>query len=174
MTGAALAAFERPAGRGCGGPLRSRGVTAPLSLAQPCLFRWRAVAWRFEPVRLTPHLSQDAVLFRSTFCKRSDDGAAASNEAIVATAAASLHWLPVASMPPPTPPEQSWAWADREKNVAAIRGSRIFAFMSIASFNVAREPSPARARNRACTVPTMLRASEAVEAKNPYREREKW
>jgi hypothetical protein len=81
----------------------------------------------------------DAAWFVSAFGKDADGNVALLDETTVVTVAVSLHSLPVASMPPFVPPEQSWAWADSEKNIAAISGIRGFAFMSVLSFELARE-----------------------------------
>ena len=103
-------------------------MTLPLP-PQPWLIREREVACFVAEVRLTAHLLQDAVLFVATFGAGVDETVAALDDTSVATAAASLHWFPVASMPPPVPPEQSWAWAGSEKNIAAMSGAKSFAFM---------------------------------------------
>jgi hypothetical protein len=103
-------------------------MTLPLP-PQPRLIREREVACFVAEVRLTAHLLQDAVLFVATVGAGVDETVAAGDDTSVATATASLHWFPVASMPPPVPPEQSWAWAGSEKNIAAMSGAKSFAFM---------------------------------------------
>jgi hypothetical protein len=76
---------------------------------QPWLIREREVACFVAEVGLTAHLLQDAVLCVATVGAGVDETVAALDDTSVATAAASLHWFPVASMPPLVPPEQSCA-----------------------------------------------------------------
>jgi hypothetical protein len=152
-----------------GGANQSALECLPPSLPQLLCLIWESAGvCRVTTVRLAALLLPAGVLFASAFGERADADVGRPDETSVATAAASLHRLPVASMPPSVPPEQSWAWAERVKSVPATSEIRNFAFMRALRSSWSGG-LPVRSTQRARHDSTMPRRPRRVESDIPDR-----